>query len=204
VTVIVVVLLLTLGLGWLRGGSLEQLATMQLRWAWLVGAATALTVLGAFAGRLGLPAPGVVYVVCIGSAAALVCAFVWLNRHLIGIPLVAVGFAMNAIVILANGAMPVSERAADRAGVDLAALRADEDAKHEVADRRTRLRLLADVVPVPLPGPLRRGSNVVSAGDVVLAAGLAQLVLNGMRGRQISPVRSSTRVSASTTRGSYS
>jgi hypothetical protein len=62
VTVIVVVLLLTLGLGWLRGGSLEQLATMQLRWAWLVGAATALTVLGAFAGRLGLPAPGVVYV----------------------------------------------------------------------------------------------------------------------------------------------
>jgi hypothetical protein len=204
VTVIVLVLLLTVGVGWLRGGSLEQLATMQLRWAWLVAAATALTVVGAFAGPLGLPAPGTVYVVSIIAGAALVCAFVVLNRHLIGIPLVAVGFAMNAVVIAANGAMPVSERAAERAGVDLTALRAAEDAKHEFADRRTRLRPLADVIPVPLPGPLRRGSNVVSAGDVVLAAGLAQLVLNGMRGRQISPLRSSTRVSASTTRGSYS
>jgi hypothetical protein len=177
---------------------------MQLRSAWLVAVATALTVLGAVAGRIGLPAPGALYVVAVGASAALVCAFVVLNRHLLGIPLVAVGFAMNALVIVANGAMPVSERAAERAGVHLAALRAGDDAKHELADRRTRLRPLADVIPVPLPGPLRRGSNVVSAGDVVLAAGLAQLVLSGMRGRQISPLRSRTRVSASTTRGSYS
>ena len=48
------------------------------------------------------------------------------------------------------------------------------------ADDDTRLPYLGDVVPVRMP--LR--PEVVSAGDVLIAAGLAQLVLLGLLGRQ--------------------
>jgi len=70
----------------------------------------------------------------------------------------------------------VSERAAGRAGVSTAAVVGGLDPRHERETPATRLRLLGDVVPVPLP--LR--PEVVSPGDVLVAAGLGQLVLLGM------------------------
>jgi hypothetical protein len=51
------------------------------------------------------------------------------------------------------------------------------DRRHELEGPRTRLRPLGDVIPVPLP--LR--PEVVSPGDVLVAAGLGQLVVLGMR-----------------------
>ena len=53
------------------------------------------------------------------------------------------------------------------------------DARHEIAGIGTRLRWLGDIVPVPLP--VR--PEVVSPGDVLVAAGLAELVVLGMLGR---------------------
>ena len=50
------------------------------------------------------------------------------------------------------------------------------DSRHDVAGDSTRLPLLGDVVPVLLP--LR--PEVVSPGDVLVASGLAQLVVVGM------------------------
>ena len=50
------------------------------------------------------------------------------------------------------------------------------DSRHAVSDDGTRLPLLGDVVPVLLP--LR--PEVVSPGDVLIASGLAQLVVVGM------------------------
>ena len=50
------------------------------------------------------------------------------------------------------------------------------DSRHVVTDGSTRLPLLGDVVPVLLP--LR--PEVVSPGDVLVASGLAQLVVVGM------------------------
>jgi hypothetical protein len=70
----------------------------------------------------------------------------------------------------------VSADAAARAGADLSPIVAGSDPRHALLDDDTRLRLLADVVPVSLP--LR--SEVVSAGDVLVTAGAAQLVLLGM------------------------
>jgi len=181
VIVIVLVLLGAVAIGVARGGSFDRLAQLPMRQGWLVVVAAVLTALGANGGRLGLPGQ-VTYVGCTVAAAALVMAFVARNRNLVGVPLVAVGFALNAAVIVANGAMPVSRQAADHAGVSIDRLLAGEDARHELLTDGTRLRLLADVIAVPLPGPLSAGSNVVSAGDVVLAAGIGQLVAAGMLG----------------------
>jgi hypothetical protein len=181
VTVIVLVLLGAIAIGRMRGGSFEQLSHLPMHRAWLVAAAALLSAIGANGGRLGLPAKAT-YVGCTLTAALLVTVFVAFNRRLVGVPLVALGFALNAAVIVANGAMPVSHLAARHAGVEIDPVLSGDDARHELLTRHSRLRLLADVIAVPLPGPLRVGSNVVSVGDVVLAAGIGQLVTAGMLG----------------------
>jgi hypothetical protein len=179
-TVILVVILVACLLGLARGGSFQNLAQLELV-AWpLVFVAVLVQAGGAFAGSLGVAHAGTFYVLGMVLSAALVCVFVARNASLRGMPLVALGFLLNALVVAANGAMPVSQEAADRVGVSTVGLYRNVDAKHELVDSETRLRPLADVIPVPLPKPLARGSNIVSVGDVVLAAGIGVLVVNAM------------------------
>jgi hypothetical protein len=97
-----------------------------------------------------------------------------------GVPLVTLGLVLNAAVVAANGAMPVSIDAAFRAGVPTGDIAAGLDARHEIAGRGTVWRRLGDVIPVPLPAR----PEVVSPGDVLVAAGLAELVVVGMLRRR--------------------
>lgn len=162
----VVVLLAALAVGRLAGGTLARLAETPVRRRRLAGLALAAQVLGVVVG-------GPLHAVGLAASAGLVVAFLAVNRGLRGTGLVAAGLLANALVVGANGAMPVSLDAAARAGVGPSAA---DDARHEPAGPGTRLRLLGDVVPVPLPGL----PSVVSPGDVLVAAGLAQLVVAGM------------------------
>lgn len=177
-TVVLLVVAGALLAGRLRGGTLTGLSHLHLPGWPLVFLALAAQAFGAFAGALGLGSARAYYVTGMILSALLVTVFVARNRGVPGMPLVALGFLMNALVVTANGAMPVSADAAARAGLPVAAVYAGVDAKHEPLDDRTRLRPLADVIPVPVP--TGRGSNVLSAGDVVLAAGIGVLVANGM------------------------
>jgi hypothetical protein len=180
VTVILVVIVLACLAGLARGGSVHNLAQLHLD-AWpLVFVAVAVQGLGAFAGSLGLPHPGLLYVLGMVASAALVVVFVARNRALPGMALIALGFLLNALVVVANGAMPVDQDAADRVGISTVGLYRNADAKHELVDGGTLLSPLADVIPVPLPRPVDAGSNVVSVGDVVLAAGIGVLVSQAM------------------------
>jgi hypothetical protein len=179
VTLVVVVLLGAIVVGKARGGSLRRLAMLRLPRTSLVLAAAVLSAVGQYGGRLGLPAHGT-YVAGTALSAALAAAFVFANRHVVGVPLIAAGFFLNAAVIIANGAMPVSQSAADFARVDTGAAADGTDAKHEIATARTRLRPLADVIPLRVPEPFGRASNVYSFGDVVLAAGIGLLVMASM------------------------
>jgi hypothetical protein len=94
-----------------------------------------------------------------------------------GTGLVTLGLAANALVVLLNGAMPVSAHALARAQLSTQDLLAGQDPRHELADAGSALRPLGDVIPVLLPWH----PEVVSPGDVLVAAGLAQLVVVGMR-----------------------
>lgn len=178
ITIVLFVVIASIGIGYLRGGSLTRLSQLELPGWLLVFLALGVQALGAFAGLIGLPRPQAFYVGGLVVSAVLITGFVVRNRHLRGMPLIAAGFLLNAVAVTANGAMPVSTWAADRVGIDLAPLARGDDAKHEIADRRTRLRPITDVIPAPLPLP--SGSNVVSVGDVVLAAGIGVLVTNAM------------------------
>ena len=176
-SLVLAVLLGALVVGWARGGSLEQLGDLPLRDRWLVLAALAAQALGAVVGGPAYPA-GLVL------SALLAVAFLLRNRGTRGTGLVGLGLVANALVVGANGAMPVSVEAASRAGVSLVAVQVGEDLRHELLDEDTRLPWLADVVPVPLP----RVAQVVSPGDVLVAAGVGQLVVVGMgtgRGRPL-------------------
>lgn len=170
-SLVLVVLAVALAVGWARGGSLDRLGAVPLRSRRLVVGALLAQLVGTVVG-------GPFYPLGLVASAGFVVAFLVRNRGIRGTGLVALGLVANALVVGANGAMPVSLEAAGRAGIGTQDLLARSDPRHETADRSTRLPWLGDVIPVPVP--LR--PEVVSPGDVLVAAGLGQLVALGMVG----------------------
>lgn len=154
---------LAVGLSLLRGGRLAHAAEQPIPWLpVLVGGLALQTLLDALAARGAIGAAGTVALLLVSEAAVL--GFCIRNHRRAGMGLIALGFACNALVILANGGMPVSLDA-------LAALGADPSTvtvvgKHQVMTDATTLGFLADVIPLP---PL---DLIVSVGDVVLVAGM--------------------------------
>jgi hypothetical protein len=172
--VVVLVAAVLLGLG--LGGSWRRLADLPMRRLGLVVAAVLAQAGGAVVGVMGFADESTSYVVGLAVSAAFALAFCARNVRVAGVPLVSSGLLLNAVVVGANGAMPVSIVAAYHARVPIAAISAGTDARHEIAGVGTALPWLGDVLPVPLP--VR--PEVVSAGDVLVVAGLAELVVLGM------------------------
>ncbi|MFG1912721.1 DUF5317 domain-containing protein [Kribbella sp. NPDC048928] len=165
---VLLVMVLAAGTGLATGGRFGNLAGNTLTGVHWLAAAAIGQLLGALFGGTAYP------VGLIGSAACIV-VFLRLNLRHPGVGLLALGFLSNALVVALNGAMPVSLRALERAGVGNTMV---TDARHEVADAATRLRWLGDVVPVALPGL----GQAISPGDVLIAAGAGLLLYAGMGG----------------------
>jgi hypothetical protein len=148
-----------------RGGSLDSLAETPVRWVWIL--------FGAFVVQIGLdfldPSwlgdSGDLTVLLLTNLAVVV--FLIVNRTLPGMALAAAGLLLNLAVIAANGGMPVSRSAAERAGLGEELARAG--VKHEILNDDTALPWLADVIPIP------GLQKVVSLGDLVLALGIGRL-----------------------------
>lgn len=147
-----------------RGGSLEALASTEFAWTSLLFVALVVQVTADLWGQL---TPATVEAAVLVLTYTAVSFFLALNRHLPGMLVAAVGMSLNAIVIVLNGAMPVSLWAARIAGVEL---EGDLGVKHEAAGPHTVLSFLGDIIPIPMT------LQVVSIGDVVMAVGIALLV----------------------------
>jgi Family of unknown function (DUF5317) len=116
--------------------------------------------------------------------------FLFANRRLTGMPLVALGAALNVLAIVSNGGvMPANATAlrisgiASRPGFDNSAVLA-----------HPHVAFLGDVIPVPGPWPI---GNVLSAGDLIIFIG-ALVVLHaacGSRMSRLRPGRRSARIS---------
>lgn len=163
--------LCALAFGYARGGRLANLGHVDLRHGWLVVISVAAQGALATVGWADGPVGAVSSPLLLLSHAALL-AFVVANHLLPGMILVFAGFASNAAVITANGAMPVSLDA-------LAAVSGGEattitPGKHRLLLEGDVLSPLADIYAIPV---LR---TVVSLGDMVLAAGVGILVVNLM------------------------
>ena len=161
---VLIVLVLAVCVSYLRGGRLSRVAEAPLRSSWLLFAGVAVQVgvdVAALRGLL-LDASTLGWVLLLVSQ-LLVVTWVALNWQLPGMVLVALGLALNATVMAANGAMPVHVDAITALGVERVEL---TGGKHTVLTADTRLPWLADIWPLPA---LR---SIISVGDVVLAAGL--------------------------------
>jgi hypothetical protein len=105
---------------------------------------------------------------------ALLTTFAVANIRLVGMPVVLVGLGLNIAVITVNGGMPVRAEALRALGEE----RVDElefGAKRHLEGADDRLTFLGDVIPVR---PFR---EVVSFGDLILAAGIANVVFRLLR-----------------------
>ncbi len=105
-------------------------------------------------------------------------AFLWFNRRLPGLALVALGAACNGVAIAVNGGtLPASPQALAVAGMS----EHGGDFVNSGAMADPRLSFLGDVFAVPASWPLH---NVFSVGDVliVLGVGYASARICGMRG----------------------
>jgi hypothetical protein len=113
-------------------------------------------------------------------SAACALAFCIANIRVAGIPLVALGLVLNAVVVARNGAMPVSIFSAHRAGVSILSIATGNDPRHAIAGIGSVWRSLGDIIPVPLP----LFPQVVSPGDILVAAGLGEFVVMTSRRRR--------------------
>jgi len=166
-----VVILAVISVALWRGGSLRNFAAIELRGLALVFGSLGLQLLifTPFVDQALIPfATGALYLLSM----ALLIVWVWLNRGLPGIWLVAAGVLMNTVAIAANGGqMPVEPLAAQYAG-RLAAYATDGPAianNSLATSTGVQLWLLTDIFPVPAGIPL---ANVFSLGDLLLTTGV--------------------------------
>jgi Family of unknown function (DUF5317) len=165
--VLLVPVVLCVGAVVLLGRTFAPLTELRLRAAWAAAAALGIQVV-----VLGLlpdgsrPLHAVLHVLTY----ALAGWFVFSNRTIVGVPLLAAGGALNVIAIVANGGvMPAS-----RTAMAAARMHPTSGFQNSAVVDHPHLLFLGDVIPVPAPGPLR---NVLSVGDFVLLAGAVMLVL---------------------------
>ncbi|WP_166349628.1 DUF5317 family protein [Phytoactinopolyspora limicola] len=163
-----------LAVGYAKHGRLRRLATPPPVRNRLLLTALGLYILGVFASWAWESALGV-----LSALSWLVVAFyAWINRWMPGARLIAFGLAANALVLLFNGSIPVSPNAASRAGAEPSAVTSAEHT--EPVDESTRLSILTKNIPVAFPPR----PEVVSPGDIAVAAGLAVVVATGMTGHR--------------------
>jgi hypothetical protein len=151
----------------LAGGRVTRLAEVSLRRAWLAGAAIAMQILivsifPALLDPVAQPLHLASYV--------LLGAFAWFNRHVAGVLIVALGGALNFLVISLNGGvMPADPGAVASIGRSVP--------KGEFINSTTlahpKLAFLGDVIATPASWPVH---NIYSVGDCVIVLGVLVLL----------------------------
>ncbi len=149
------------------GGRVANAAEVSFRFWWLLFVGVALQA----APTLLDVSSDAAFVWVVGSYVAL-GGFVVANLRLVGMPIVLIGLAMNALVIVANHGMPVGVDAVLAVGAspdeDLAAQ--VQDNKHHLETGDEQFMFLGDIIP------LRPTGEILSFGDLVLAAGTGNVV----------------------------
>ena len=174
-------------LGLALGGRLGNLAQIELSSSWLFFAAIGLQIVAFPLEAAPWRTPETLAKVLWVASYGLLVVAAALNRRIAGVPIVAVGMALNLVTVLANrGTMPVRLSAMHGAG------RIDAVQANSTAMSDPTLPWLVDRWAAPDWIPL---ANVFSVGDVVIALGAVVIVLAGM-GVRIPrvPARSDARV----------
>ncbi|MDI6892216.1 MAG: DUF5317 domain-containing protein [Actinomycetota bacterium] len=178
-------LLLSLIVGYLRGGSLRRLTSLEFKFPWLVILAFLVHFfLVPIVGRsLQFGRAYVFYALIVSYL--LLLAVIWFNRRDRYIQVMGVGIVLNFLVILLNGGMPVPLTLVQKfcpQGYEY--VENVQGFLHIPMVEGTHLKFLGDLIPFPALLP-RPSFALVSFGDVFLSVGVFLLVQRGMvyRGR---------------------
>jgi hypothetical protein len=170
------VVLVSIGLGYLVGGRLSGFERFRLRWWFLAFVGFALQL---------APVPADLATEFLIASYVLLLLFVAANLRAPGVWLILIGLALNLAVIAPNGGMPVSRSALVESGQasTLAELEKGAGTKHHLETSDDVLTPLADVIAIGSPV-----NQVASVGDVLVYAGLLLLIVGVMRGaRRVDP-----------------
>jgi hypothetical protein len=160
-------------------GSVRGLAQLSFRFGWVVLVGLLVQVI-LFEGAVAEAVGEMGALLYVGSTAIVVAAIA-ANARTPGIPIVTLGAALNLLVIVANGGyMPAGAEAYRSAGVE-----ARDTYSNTRVIAEPVLAPLSDVIVLPAGLPLR---NVISVGDLVIAAGTAATIVFAMRGRKADPI----------------
>ena len=175
---IVGALVIAVIIGYLMGGRLSNLANLKIRWAPLAIVGLALQLINP---------PGDWPIVMLLASFVLLLTFAIVNRHVVGFWLILIGVSLNFLVIGLNSGMPVSSQALAASGQEdtIGQLTNDADryVKHHLAGDDDQLLFLGDVIALRPPI-----GQAISVGDIFTYAGVAVVVVAGMRRRKEQPV----------------
>lgn len=161
--------------GWIAKGKILNLTHLKLYHIWLVFAAFIMQTGMEYLGSRGIQYVYDYRMVLYGFSYLLLFIFLWINRHLPGNILLALGFVLNFLVIMFNGgAMPVQLEGLDPAYVTM--LQNNELPTYRILESSTTLPWLADVLINPWPI-----GKAFSIGDVFISIGIFWSVFKTMR-----------------------
>ena len=165
-------LVIGLAVGFLLGGRASGLADLRIRWPWAMAAGLAVQLLlfsTPLTDQVGPWGP-VIYV----ASTSLVLVAIVANRRIAGMPVVAAGALSNLSAIIANGGyMP-----ADLGAMASLGRTSIETYSNSALLPDPVLQPLTDIFALPTWVPF---ANVFSIGDVIIALGVAIVIIAAMR-----------------------
>ncbi|WP_066172805.1 DUF5317 domain-containing protein [Bacillus marinisedimentorum] len=180
-------IILSLLIGFFRGGNLKGIADLKLKFGWVFPVLLGVQLIiyftqNSFEWIANFSSVSFMLVYIVGLY------FLWVNRSYEGFGILFIGVFLNFIVMLVNGGrMPVSVEAAavlDPHYID--ALKNGLYAKHTILNNTTNLGFLGDIIALQPPYPR---SQVISIGDIIMNIGafifLQHLMLKHNHKREI-------------------
>jgi hypothetical protein len=155
-------------------GSFHRLASIKLHAVWMLLVALAIQVVLEFVdfpeARIDDVGLGILL-----ASYALILGFCFMNRRTSGMIVIAIGVALNVLVIALNGGMPTKDDVEDRNGRAVH-VPIERTVKHKPRTDDDRLPFLGDVITLPgFP------NQQFSAGDIVIGAGVVYLCFAASR-----------------------
>ena len=140
----------------------------------VVASVAALTVLAAgLALRLPVTVPAAIAI--LGAEYVAILGFCFANRSVRGMTLIAIGVALNVLVIALNQGMPTKDDVRERDGREVH-VPIEQTVKHRPQEDDDVLGFLGDVITAPgFP------NQQFSIGDIVMGLGIVDLCFEGSR-----------------------
>jgi hypothetical protein len=166
-------------IGYILKGKIRNLENVELNKTYLIFTSFLIELFIVISIKSGLFDIGILTYIINFIMYTLLVVFIYFNRKNKYIVFMGVGFLLNATAIFFNGgAMPVSAKAAEIAGITL---NVSKEGLYTLINEHTKLWFLGDIIPLTF---LR--NFAISIGDIFAVVGLMLFIITGMKQSKLS------------------